>query len=356
MKNAALVAVLAFSSTFALAEIEKETWPGHSSPNIVSRNLEHRFEKLPLTGHHDVPHTGWSDDYWPTQKGSINRRWNAPGEPGFKLVSPTLAVARTMSEKELSQLAPTEKFDLFRGRYDFPLVRRVDGNANPLAKDWAGICNGWAPASLNLKEPKPVTLTNADGLRIPFGSSDVKALLSFYYAYHVEAPTQQVGLRCFLGTGLRIFARGCGDDVNAGAFHIIMSNKLGLERVGFLADVDRLKEVWNQPITSFESEIVGTRAASSRAARGAVTEVQVRTKMFYGSEIDPQWEPVLSTERQLYEHKEYEYTVELDVSGRIVGGEWISWERPDFVWFRGKAAFKGEWTVLEDIYEAATKY
>ena len=55
MKHAALVAVLAFSSTIALAEIEKETWPGHSSPNIVSRNLEQRFEKLPLTGHHDVP-------------------------------------------------------------------------------------------------------------------------------------------------------------------------------------------------------------------------------------------------------------------------------------------------------------
>ncbi len=335
---------------------EKEAWPGHSSPTIVSQNFEFRFEKLPLAGHHDLPHTGWSDDYWPTQHGSINRRWNAPGQPGFNLVSPSLAQAKNMSEKELSQLAPTEKYDLLRSRYDYPLVRRVDGNANPNAKDWAGICNGWAPASLNLAEPKPVTITNADGISIPFGSSDVKALLSFYYAYEVESPTYQVGLRCFLGRGLRALARGCGDDVNAGAFHIIMANKLGLERRGFLADVDRLKEVWNQPITGFKTEIIQTRAASSGAASRAVTEVLVRTDLIYGSEIEPQWDTVLGTDLQTYEKLELEYTIELDQQGKIVGGEWISWVRPDFLWFRGKAPFTGEFTKLEELYNAATQY
>src|SRR5690606_24085403 len=150
---------------------DKESWPGHSSPNIVNPNFVREFSRLPLNGHHDLPHTGWSDDYWPTQKGSINRRWNAPGQPGFELKSPSLAQAKMMSETEIARLAPTEKYDLLRGRYDYPLVKRVDGNADPKAKDWAGICNGWSPASLNLQEPMPVTLTNADGIRIPFGSS-----------------------------------------------------------------------------------------------------------------------------------------------------------------------------------------
>lgn len=356
MKQAALLAVLALTSTVSFAQVEKENWPGHSSPTIASKNFEYRFEKLPLAGTHDLPHTGWSDDYWATQLGSINRRWNAPGTPGFELVSPGYDVAVRMTEAQIAQLAPTEKYDLLRGRYDFPLVKRVAKNADPKAEDWAGICNGWAPASLNLKEPLPTVMTNADGIKIPFGSSDVKALLSFYYAYHVEQPTRQVGLRCFLNGGLRLLGRGCGNDLNAGAFHIIMSNRLGLERRGFLADVTRLKEVWNQPITSFKSQILGTRPASSSAARNAVTEVVVATEMFYGSEIDPQWSPVLGTDKQLYESKKYEYTVELDASGRIVGGEWISWDRPDFVWFRDQAPFVGEWGTLGELYDASTQY
>lgn len=355
MKHIGLIAVLALTAFGAHAQ-DKENWPGHSSPNIVSTTFEKRFSALPLAGHHDLPHTGWSDDYWPTQQGSINRRWNSPSQQGFGLLSPSRDQALSMSQQDLAQLAPTEKYDLLRGRYDYPLVKRVNGNANPDAKDWAGICNGWSPASLNLKEPMPVTLTNADGVKIPFGSSDVKALLSFYYAYEVESPTRQVGLRCFLGRGISVLARGCGDDLNAGAFHIIMANKLGLERRGFLADVDRLKEVWNQPITSFESIALETRPARRRAARGAVKEVVVSTKLHYGSEINPQWNTVLGTELQTYESLDLEYTVELNAAGEIVGGEWISWVRPDFLWFRGQAPFTGEFEVLGDLYEAATQY
>jgi hypothetical protein len=354
MKIIVLMTALALS-TVAIAQ-EKQKWPDYSNPGIVSKNFELRLDRLPLEGHHDVPHTGWSDDYWPTQKGSINRRWNAAGQPGFNLDSPSLARARMMSEKEIGELAPTEKYDLLRGRYDYPLVKRVNQNADPNAKDWAGICNGWSQASLNLKEPKAIVLTNADGIKIPFGSSDVKALLSFFYAYEVNTPTQQIGLRCFVGRGLRFLARGCGEDVNAGAFHIIMANKMGLERKGFLADVDRLKEVWNQPITGFTSTILQSRAASSGAASQAVSEVLVRTDLTYGSEIEPQWEAVLGTSSQTYEKLELEYIVELDAQGRIVGGKWQSWIRPDFLWFRGIAPFTGEFKDLEKLYELATQY
>lgn len=354
MRKILVLPLILFS--FSAFSDQKEAWPSHSNPRIVSDNFETRFTRLPLDGRHEVPHTGWSDDYWPTHKGSINRRWNAPGAPGFDLVQPTREQAMGMSSDQLAQLAPSEKFDLLRARYDFPLVKRVARTAKPTAKDWAGICNGWAPASLNLKEPHPVVVKNADGIEIPFGSSDVKAMLSYYYAYFVKEPTRQVGLRCFLPRGVRGLSRGCGKDLNPGAFHIIMANKLGVERVGFLADVDPYREVWNQPITSFKSEIIMTRAAGSRAARNAVTEVMVRTEMYYGSEIDPQWAPALYTPAQLYEKKELEYTIELDAAGNIVGGEWISEMRPDFVWFREKAAFTGEFEILGKLYDAATNY
>jgi hypothetical protein len=82
----------------------------------------------------------------------------------------------------------------------------------------------------------------------------------------------------------------------------------------------------------------------------------VNTKLHYGSEINPEWEPVLGTSLQTYESLDLEYTVELNAAGEIVGGEWISWIRPDFLWFRGQAPFTGDFTVLGDLYEAATQY
>jgi hypothetical protein len=355
MKAIGLLALLVLSSP-TWSQDEKETWPAHSSPNIVSTQFVRRLEALPLSGENALPHTGWSDDYWGYQRGSINRRWNTASEQGFNLNSPSLAQAKTMSESDLAQLAPTEKYDLWRGRYDYPTVRRVALKANPEAAEWTGICNGWSPASLNLKEPRPVTLTNPDGISIPFGSSDVKALLSYYYAHDVKAPTRQVGRRCTVERGFSLLARNCGDDLNAGAFHIIMTNKLGLEQRGFIADVDRFKEVWNQPITAFTSVTTPTRRSTFGAARGTVREVLVRTDLHYAREINPQWEAVLGTIQQADEKLELEYTLELNERGEIVGGKWKSQARPDFIWFRVEAPFVGDFAELGEIYQAATQY
>ncbi len=355
MKATGLLVLLVLSST-AWSQEEKEAWPSHSSPNIVSPNLVRRFAQLPLKGQNDLPHTGWSDDYWAYQRGSINRRWASSNEQGFNLDSPSLARAQSMTEAEIAELAPTEKYDLLRGRYDYPTVKRVALKANPEAADWTGICNGWSPASLNLKEPRPITLTNPDGINVPFGSSDIKALLSYYYAHDVKVPTQQVGRRCGADRGFSLLARNCGDDLNAGAFHIIMANKLGLERRGFLADVDRYKEVWNQPIVGFNSVVRETRSPSLGAARGTTQELLVRTNLAYAREISPRWEAVLGTRAQANEVLELEYTLELNESGHIIGGKWKSQARPDFLWFRVEAPFVGDFADLGEVYQAATQY
>ena len=61
----------------------------------------------------------------------------------------------------------------FRGGFDEPA--------------WAGYCHGWAPAANRFEEPLPVTVRNADGVEIPFGSSDVKALLTYFEAEVVRS-------------------------------------------------------------------------------------------------------------------------------------------------------------------------
>lgn len=321
-----------------------EAWKGFSTPEIMAAGFTHSFKELPLEGSVEIATKAWSGHYWPSKEGGINVRWNHPAKEGFKYKSPSKTDVQKMSLAEKAQLAPSEKYDLLTARYDYPMKELAATAANRRAPDWAGICHGWAPATLHHNEPTPKTLVNQDGIEIPFGSSDIKALLSYYYAFHHETEsTHQLGLRCFFGRWMG-GARGCQEDLNAGAFHIVITNMLGLRKEGFMADIDRWKEVWNQPIVGFESKILADNLKpSNSAASSAVKEMKIATKFFYVNEVDNvTWDVVHGTKDQMIASKKYEYRLEIDAAGKIVGGEWESDERPDFLWNKEKATeFKG---------------
>ena len=339
-------------SSISIASTHFEAWKGFSDPEIMDSGFTHELAKLPLKGTIDINPRGWSGDYWASKKGSINYRWNSQKPEGFKLKSPSFAEARSMSSEQLSSLAPSEKYDLLIGNYEYPLRKEVEDVASKLSADWAGICHGWAPASLHHHEPTAKVLKNPDGLLIPFGSSDIKALLSYYYAFHAEDETShQVGLRCFFGRWLG-GARGCDEDLNAGAFHIVMTNMLGLKGEGFVADIDRFREVWNQPIVAYESEIISSRLAPSEfAAKTAAYELRVRTELFYVDESNENtWNSAFGTDNQKISSRLLQYRIEVNRENKIVGGSWESDERPDFLWNRSKATqFRGLFSRLPEL-------
>lgn len=329
-----------------------EAWQGFSAPEIMDSGFNNKLSELPLEGKIADSKKNWSSSYWPSNMGSIANRWNSPEDKEkFQTKSPEKAAIFSMSQEQLAKLSPAEKYDLLLGQYDFRFKKEVyEMAADKGAKDWAGICHGWSPAAKNHNEPTPKTLRNPDGLMIPFGSADIKGLLSFYYAFHTEEQeTSQVGLRCFFGGWLGGL-RGCDQDLNAGAFHIIIANKFGKQE-GFLVDVDRYNEVWNQPAYGFKSQIVDSfLPVSKKAAKSAVREVRVQTEFFYVDESDLTWEPVIGTAGQKISKKDYLYRLELDDQGRIVGGVWESKDRPDFLWDKDKAkSFDGEYAVLNEL-------
>lgn len=141
------------TSTFALPHLQKP-WEEYSKPEIISENFVRAFSELPLKGEVSDKTRYWSSDYWPMNKGSINLRWNSPLQQGFNLVSPSFEEALKMTQRELAALSPAEKFDLYNGRYDYPLKMAVAKKASPEDEVWEGICHGWALAALNHKEPK----------------------------------------------------------------------------------------------------------------------------------------------------------------------------------------------------------
>jgi hypothetical protein len=99
-------------------------------------------------------------------------------------------------------------------------------------------------------------------------------------------------------------------DTNAGAFHVALTNQIAVKNEGFVADVTRDSEVWNQPIYAYETKIIAEKnCATPGAAAGTVREVTVETTMYYISEVDQHWSYV--EKHDSIGTKEYQYRLEL---------------------------------------------
>lgn len=270
----------------------------------------------------------WSDWYWAHVQSGTAYRW-MKNEIRYNLLSKS-AVMR-MSREELQELSPAEKFDIYMGRYDFPTVKYERNRTRGSRAEWEGICDGWSPASYLHTEPAPVDLKNKDGVVVPFGSSDVKALLSFYYALVSDSNTWYVGRRCDNATPV---GRACVNDINAGAFHIVLANQIGVLDESMVIEISRDNEIWNQPVISYRSQEV-----SRQTGRFGKTFVRMKTQLVFASETMPKFYPVIGSPFQIEEPVNYEYTLELNRKGQIVGGVWHSEEQPDFLWGMNRSRF-----------------
>lgn len=339
-----LLCVSVYSNASSMGDA-KRGWMRVSDPAIMSANVR-ELAALPLQGQIKNPKRGWSSNHWPMNKGGINYRWNAEVPTGFNLVSPTLEDATTMSEAELAELSPTEKWDMFNGRYDYPLKAAIASYARAEVPDWFGICDGWAGAAMNHDEPEPVVLRNADGIQIPFGTSDIKALLSWYYARVHRDGYAYTGQRCNDDQPNDL----CKYDMNPGAFHLVLTNRLGLKGLSFVTELNPNSPVSNHLAANYIAEIMAKDLPpSSTAAPGTVKMVRFTTMVWFVQDAPNSWTPVLGTSAQNNQLKTYSYELELDARGRVIGGEWLTDERPDFLWLSKKVEkFEGLFARLSE--------
>jgi len=316
--NFLLVALLSLSSIASA-----QTWNSANDPALMDPNYVYNLNELPTSG--TLTQKPWSETYWPNNQGSINFRWNDPSQQGFGTDSPSRDDVMSMSRAALEMLAPSEKYDIYMGHYDYPLKQEVSGIADTRAPWWTGICDGWTIAATQYAEPQPVDAINPDGVIVPFGSSDIKALMSYAAAAHFSVKTAQVGLRC---TGT-IFASGCGkNDPNPGALHVILANELGIKGQAFVMDRDPSKQIWNQPVYGYTFQYLGD--AKTHTDGGGV---QVHTTIYYTDELDKSlWQPVTATPQFKSNTLEMDYILDLDGNGNIVGGSMTGSDHPDFVW------------------------
>jgi hypothetical protein len=138
--------------------------------------------------------------------------------------------------------------------------------------------------------------------------------------------------------------------MDAGAYHVIIANQLGLLKQGFVVDRERGYEVWNQPVNSFTSTLGEVKAPRVNATEGTNQSVLVDTSMTYSVETGPQWNahPAYQTS----DH--YTYHLDLDAEGKIIGGEMQTYDRVDFAWSEQSSPFYGYWAQLKEVYLGAT--
>ncbi|MFW7380751.1 MAG: hypothetical protein ACOH5I_18195 [Oligoflexus sp.] len=360
----------------------KEEWNAANNPvRIGGKDLEYKLAELPLAG--KTRQVGWSDDYWPTYKGGLSYRWRL-GYNASSINYKTFDEAN-ISRTNLGALSPAEKYDIFMGSFNYPLVHMERARTKVLKTipgsdffeeayeipAWEGLCHGWAAAANNFKEPKAVTMTGPSGIEVPFTSSDIKALLTFYQQYRDNGSVKDYFMseRCNVSfTKLdedlrsesiteeeyrRLRNEGPCKGVNPGAFHVIIANEIGKKKDFLVMDITRDAEVWNQPINSYTSEVVSESLEnfSENAAPGTVKEVTLKTLVNYSVETAPNLNRIRPAEQTAV----YEYSLELNEAGEILGGTWISdMPRPDFLWRQTKPEFRGYFELLQDIYEEST--
>jgi hypothetical protein len=414
----AIALLLSLPSMLAITAHAETKWPDSQDPNkflYLDEKLETHFDALRMsaTTNEKDGHAPWSETYWEGKYGGIAWRYqtddNKDGhEAAFKREHASLAQLKSMSYDQIKALSPSEKLDIINGDYDYPLTKRVLSAYDKDTRSWEGICHGWGPAAAAYPEPQNTSFTNKDGITIPVGSSDVKALISFYYAWEASQANDKnednfsftkdaagvthysqrdpkmipflyrgIGERCVRGEGT------CGGrGLNPATFHLALANVIGNYNRSFVVNVVANMQIWNQPAYGYSSRIVETKDVKpnpkQKEVDGSIIDSPVTKKILVNTEFtyvdepdvmqyDPRGGKIIDESKKetgtgiAVNHKNLAYWLDLDAEGNIVGGKWSmgflkSKERRSdkigFAWRASRVPFTGKFAVLNTLYKA----
>lgn len=338
---------------FISLQVRAEHWSRSNDPSLFNDKINYQFSQLPWQSTLKQDYKLWPGSHWASHLGGIANRWSSGKPQNFHYHRYSLNELKKLEEHIIEELSPAEKYDIYKGRYDYPTVAREWRRTSPYNTDWFGICQGEAAASLNHPEPQTVELINKDGIKILFYSSDVKALLSYYYAFYAKSAVKQIGLRCNTpqGTPYRRSQRKACKDMNAAAFHLLITNRLGLNGDSMIVDIDPNNEVWNHVAKGYSFDVYEEYDHDfEKPTPGTFKQYWVGMAVSYAGAIAPFFEPVIGLPQGYYIENNYQYLIDVDKTGKIIGGHWISDLRPDFTWLKEKSSFSGYWAKIHEIY------
>lgn len=261
-------------------------------------------------------------------------------------------------------LSPLEKFELIFGEQldvndvdpDAADRRRSGGITKAYLQSiqddrglaWAGHCEGSALAVQWFKPIHPVTYPTQGGQLITIYPHEIRGLLAYWLKGYRAGETgfKISGNRVDPGVSSRVQGGRPVEktvrDVNPGLFMIALGNFIGSAKESLTADISPTEEVLNFPIVGYEvleqrilsgAEVNDIRRFNPKAVNFATTKLKV-------TYVDNH-RVIVPTERtpKTFD-KTYEFVLELDHDGKIVGGEWMGAsqkDHPDFIFQDGKS-------------------
>lgn len=329
-----------------------------------------------------------------------------------------------LDEKQLAKLAPSEKYDILMGDTSFDLTNRVWkyvenwgrekqwGNEhlvyinfheveqqgfnpenyrapkpNDLMAFWEGICHGWAlGAGLSPRPEKTVEFTLPNGKRLPFYSSDIKALVSLMWANNdIQDFTILEGNKCNkkspdrdkYGRYIDIKKDPFLDpidqedptprcaDVHPAVFHVSMMNIMGIEGRSFVLDHNPKAPIANQPVAGYEFAFYNPRTGKDGPLSRSLISVEdygkkdpykenrnPETTHIVGVDMNvkyvdwelPKKQVTSKPEDDKIKDYKFRYDLEINARGQVVGGQWrvkktggvkvfrASTNQPDYFW------------------------
>ncbi|MCX6128354.1 MAG: hypothetical protein NTX25_04730 [Proteobacteria bacterium] len=240
-------------------------------------------------------------------------------------------------------------------------------NHNRLQPNWYGHCNGTGVTVSRYQNPLK-SVTRPKGCQagtagcVEFSPGDIRAMLSeinmnsiakFISGNRCRLPDGDIKMRPPERSNPQVMDE-C-DDVNPGSFHVGLVNFLGRKKQPLIFDEHQDEEVWNYPIYAYDytvegpwtedqavnalrNSIVVNGASAFPAFNGWIFNPKARSWLHINMNIsyrDATFDTVGAGTKPEAKRISYEYIIELDDAGQVVGGEWMGASRnfhPDFLW------------------------
>ena len=354
----------------------------------ASANNIYQFELLGLTqGRTDFE--PWAASYWPIYLGILGNRYADSDMHKSKRFSDNYSTFLSypaefyLANQQIYKLSPAEKYDLLVGDHNWTLTKamwqrgRDDMDSGGVA-NWTGICHGWsAAAHMGVKEAqKSVKVLDVTGTyQIEFYADDIQGLESYLWAKSSPI-TIQAGSRCKQDSVVRDpYLRPVDPaclNLNPMTWHMVILNRVGISQKSFVMDSSSGPEVWNYPISSYDYSYFNPRTfETTHLLKAAIEPIQNLNTDKYRTYRNPMSKFVVGIVMDIF-HPElisaqvgnsngpnaiqtetYIYDLELDENYNIIGGEWYSKSRPDFLWTfpAGSQAIAREDLAIQNLWD-----
>lgn len=310
-KNTYKVALLAVTLVALTAGFSSEVQKKSLNKSFIHTT----FEALPLNGMRSDDLLPFSTLHsFPFNKGSISTF--SPLMPTHEELSEMRwssnriqNAGKKITQEEIDQLSTSEKFDLYRGQYDYPLTHEILKNIHPNQPDWIDLQFGCSVAAIHFAEPTAITVTSKENILIHFSENDLKGLLCYHYD---KVVLQKLNIQKFKSS--------------ASDFHLALTTFIGLKDKGLILERMENEHSTYQAIAGYHSTVL------SQNQNG---DLLIQTTLDLADKSS----------------MTYRYHLQLDQNNQIIEGSFEEGsEQPESLISVSKTAFDKTFDALNEIY------